>query len=126
MIIILILLYAITVPLLGLAYGIRDITPSFWSLFILCLPIINTAVLVYLMTGYVNIEGYSNFIRELKEKRDNWNGEQGGYVRKEDILAYLRNEIAIIDFHLKAQPEDPIWKSQRDTLKQIMDKIKSL
>lgn len=30
------------------------------------------------------------------------------YIRMDTLLKYLRNEFAIVDFHLKAQ-DDPVW-----------------
>ncbi len=54
------------------------------------------------------------------------------YIRKEVLLKYLRNEFAIVDFHLKAQ-DDPVWWGQRNlflgqcnAFQQVIDKIESL
>ena len=47
------------------------------------------------------------------------------YIRMDTLLKYLRNEFAIVDFHLKAQ-DDPVWWGQRNALQQVIDKIESL
>ena len=47
------------------------------------------------------------------------------YIRKDTLLKYLRNEFAIVDFHLKAQ-DDPVWWGQRNAFQQVIDKIESL
>lgn len=47
------------------------------------------------------------------------------YIRKDALLKYLRNEFAIVDFHLKAQ-DDPVWWGQRNAFQQVIDKIESL
>lgn len=47
------------------------------------------------------------------------------YIRMDTLLKYLRNEFAIVDFHLKGQ-DDPVWWGQRNAFQQVIDKIESL
>lgn len=52
-------------------------------------------------------------------------GQDEQYIRKDALLKYLRNEFAIVDFHLKAQ-DDPVWWGQRNAFQQVIDKIESI
>lgn len=48
------------------------------------------------------------------------------YIRQEALSDFLNNEIAILDFHLKAQPDDPVFLCRRDAFQQVKDKLNSL